>query len=98
MVVLWAGKLSTGLLGQMQAVLPAKNAKFKKLGDLLEDFAEGLGWPDRPERHDRWCWRRQDWQVDCMITRRKPKDVPALKSEISKILRDAQILDFGHHR
>ncbi len=35
--------LARAFLGQLQAVLPNKSDKFKKLGDLLGDFAEGVG-------------------------------------------------------
>jgi predicted KAP-like P-loop ATPase len=35
--------LARAFLGQLQAVLPAKSEKFRKLGDLLGDFAEGIG-------------------------------------------------------
>ncbi len=35
--------LARAFLGQLQAVLPAKNEKFKKLGNLFGDFAEGVG-------------------------------------------------------
>ena len=36
-------KLARTFLGQLQAVLLAKSEKFKKLGDLLGDFVEGVG-------------------------------------------------------
>lgn len=80
--------LARAFLGQLQAVLPGKSEKFKKLGDLLSDFAEGIG-----------------GLVDLTGTtfgagtlvgkalsrfKRKPKDVPALKAAISKVLADAQ--------
>lgn len=80
--------LARAFLGQLQAVLPGKSEKFKKLGDLLSDFAEGIG-----------------GLIDLTGTtfgagslvgkilgnfKRKPKDVPALKAAISKILADAQ--------
>src|SRR5690606_26281232 len=35
--------LARAFLGQLQAVLPAKSEKFKQLGDLLANFAEGVG-------------------------------------------------------
>lgn len=80
--------LARAFLGQLQAVLPGKSEKFKKLGDLLSDFAEGIG-----------------GLIDLTGTtfgagtlvgkvlsnfKRKPKDVPALKAAISKVLADAQ--------
>lgn len=82
--------VARAFLGQMQAVLPAKNVKFKKLGDLLSDFAEGIGGLIDLSGMTGGAGSKIGKLVG-MITRRKPKDVPALKSEISKILRDAQI-------
>lgn len=81
--------LARAFLGQMQAALPAKNAKFKKLGDLLGDFAEGVGGLIDLSGMTGGAGSKIGKLVG-MITKRKPKDVPALKSEISKILRDAQ--------
>src|SRR5690606_1374815 len=81
--------LARAFLGQMQAVLPAKNAKFKKLGDLLGDFAEGVGGLIDLSGMTGGAGSKLG-QLIGMITKRKPKDVPALKSEISKLLRDAQ--------
>ncbi|MDK2126223.1 KAP family P-loop NTPase fold protein [Parachitinimonas caeni] len=81
--------LARAFLGQMQAVLPAKNAKFKKLGDLLGDFAEGVGGLIDLSGMTGGAGSKIGKLIG-MITKRKPKDVPALKSEISKILRDAQ--------
>ena len=81
--------LARAFLGQMQAVLPAKNAKFKKLGDLLGDFAEGIGGLIDLSGMTGGAGSKIGKLVG-MITKRKPKDVPALKSEISKILRNAQ--------
>lgn len=81
--------LARAFLGQMQAVLPAKNAKFKKLGDLLGDFAEGVGGLIDLSGMTGGAGSKIGKLIG-MITKRKPKDVPALKSGISKILRDAQ--------
>ncbi|MFM5209965.1 P-loop NTPase fold protein [Aeromonas caviae] len=81
--------LARAFLGQMQAVLPAKNAKFKKLGDLLGDFAEGVGGLIDLSGMTGGAGSKLG-QLIGMLTKRKPKDVPGLKSEISKILRDAQ--------
>ncbi len=81
--------LARAFLGQMQAVLPAKNAKFKKLGGLLGDFAEGVGGLIDLSGMTGGAGSKIG-QLIGMITKRKPKDVPGLKSEISKILRDAQ--------
>jgi predicted KAP-like P-loop ATPase len=81
--------LARAFLGQMQAVLPVKNTKFKKLGNLLGDFAEGVGGLIDLSSMTGGAGSKIGKLIG-MITKRKPKDVPALKSEISKILRDAQ--------
>lgn len=81
--------LARAFLGQMQAVLPAKNTKFKKLGDLLGDFAEGVGGLIDLSGMTGGAGSKIGKLIS-MVTKRKPKDVPALKLEISKILRDAQ--------
>lgn len=81
--------LARAFLGQLQAVLPAKNAKFKKLGDLLSDFAEGIGGLIDLSGMTGGAGGKIGKLIG-MVTKRKPKDVPALKSEISKVLREAE--------
>ena len=80
--------LARAFLGQLQAVLPAKSEKFKKLGDLLGDFAEGIGGLIDLSGMTSGAAGKLGKLIG-MVTKRKPKDVPALKSEISKILREA---------
>lgn len=81
--------LARAFLGQLQAVLPAKNEKFKKLGDLLGDFAEGVGGLIDLSGMTGGAAGKLGKLIG-MVTKRKPKDVPALKSEISKVLKDAK--------
>lgn len=81
--------LARAFLGQLQAVLPTKSEKFKKLGDLLGDFAEGVGGLIDLSGMTGGAAGKLGKLVG-MVTKRKPKDVPALKSEISKILREAK--------
>lgn len=81
--------LARAFLGQLQAVLPAKSEKFKKLGDLLGDFAEGVGGLIDLSGITGGAGSKIG-QLIGLVTKRKPKDVPALKSEISKILREAE--------
>jgi len=81
--------LARAFLGQLQAVLPTKSEKFKKLGDLLGDFAEGVGGLIDLSGMTGGA-AGMIGKVIGMVSKRKPKDVPALKSEISKILREAE--------
>jgi predicted KAP-like P-loop ATPase len=80
--------LARAFLGQLQAVLPTKSEKFKRLGDLLGDFAEGIGGLIDLSGMTGGAAGKLGKLIG-MVTKRKPKDVPALKSEISKILREA---------
>lgn len=80
--------LARAFLGQLQAVLPAKSEKFKKLGDLLGDFAEGVGGLIDLSGMTGGAGSKIGKLIG-LVTKRKPKDVPALKSEISTILREA---------
>jgi predicted KAP-like P-loop ATPase len=80
--------LARAFLGQLQAVLPTKSEKFKKLGDLLGDFAEGVGGLIDLSGMTGGAGSKIGKLIG-LVTKRKPKDVPALKSEISKILREA---------
>lgn len=80
--------LARAFLGQLQAVLPTKSDKFKKLGDLLGDFAEGVGGLIDLSGMTGGAAGKLGKLIG-MVTKRKPKDVPALKSEISKILKEA---------
>jgi len=81
--------LARAFLGQLQAILLNKSDKFKKLGYLLSDFAEGVCelidlsgvTGGRAGRLGKLVGK---------LTKRKPKDVPALKSEISEILEKAK--------
>jgi len=79
--------LARAFLGQLQAVLPAKSEKFKQLGDLLADFAEGVGGLiDLTEVSG-----GAGGLIGKLLgqAKRKPKDVPALKDSITGILQMA---------
>jgi len=80
--------LARAFLGQLQAVLPAKSEKFKKLGALLGDFAEGIGGLIDLSGMTGGAGSELGKLIG-MATRRKPKDVPALKAEICKVLKEA---------
>jgi len=81
--------LARAFLGQLQAVLPTKSEKFKKLGNLLGDFAEGIGGLIDLSGMTGGAGSKIGKLIG-LVTKRKPKDVPALKFEISKILREAK--------
>ena len=80
--------LARAFLGQLQAVLPSKNENFKKLSNLLGDFAEGVGGLIDLSGMTGGAAGILGRLV-MVATKRKPKDVPALKSEINKILKNA---------
>ncbi|MTI78914.1 MAG: hypothetical protein FH754_16605 [Marinobacter sp.] len=80
--------LARAFLGQLQAVLPAKSDKFKKLGDLLGDFAEGVGGLVDLSGMTGGAGSKIGKLIGT-VTKRKPRDIPALKSKISSILREA---------
>lgn len=81
--------LARAFLGQLQAVLPNRSEKFKKLGDLLANFAEGVGGLIDLSGVTGGAAGKLGKLIR-MLTKRRPKDVPALKSEISTILREAK--------
>ncbi|RYY02282.1 MAG: NTPase [Gammaproteobacteria bacterium] len=81
--------LARAFLGQMQAVLPAKNEKFKKLGDLFSDFAEGVGGLVDLTGVTGGAGGLIGGLIG-KFAKRKPKDVPAIKEGISEILRKAE--------
>lgn len=76
--------LARAFLGQLQAVLPEKYAGFKKLGDLLAKFSEGIGGlidltglaPGAGGVLSKLLGK----------VGRKPRDVPALKAAITEVL------------
>ncbi|GAA5316352.1 MAG: KAP family P-loop domain protein [Candidatus Pelagadaptatus aseana] len=80
--------LAQAFLGQLQAVLPAKSDKFKKLGGLLGDFAESVGGLIDLSGMTGGAGGKVGKLIG-MLGKKKPKDVPALKSEICKILDEA---------
>ncbi len=79
--------LARAFLSQLQVVLPTKSEKFKQLGDLLTDFAEGIGGLIDLTGVSGGA----GGPIGKLFGRakRKPKDVPALKESITAILRKA---------
>jgi predicted KAP-like P-loop ATPase len=80
--------LARAFLGQLQAVLPGKNTDFEKLGDLLADFADGLGGLVDLTGITSGAGKIVGKGIQQAI--RKPKDIPALKSKIRKILEESR--------
>lgn len=81
--------LARAFLGQLQVVLPSRSEKFKKLADLLGDFAEGVGGLVDLSGMTGGS-AGTIGKLIAKLTKRKPKDVPALKAEISEVLREAK--------
>jgi len=79
--------LAHAFLGQLQAVLPTKSEKFKKLGDLFADFAEGIGGLIDLTGMTGGAAKGIGKLVG--RAKRKPKDLPALKESITAILEGA---------
>lgn len=75
--------LAHAFLGQLQAVLPVKFAGFKKLGEKLAEFSEGIG--GLVELAGAVGVGGIVGQGLKLIGT-KPKDIPALKNEISELL------------
>ena len=76
--------LARAFLGQLQAVLPEKFVGFKKLGDKLAEFSEGLG--SLVELAGAAAGVGGIVGGGLKMLARKPKDVPALKRDIADIL------------
>ncbi|MBF0561007.1 MAG: AAA family ATPase [Alphaproteobacteria bacterium] len=80
--------LARAFLGQLGTVLPQKSEKFRKLGDLIGKFSEGIGGLADLSGAGHGIGKAVGGLL-AQVLKRKPKDVPALKNEIVKILRDA---------
>lgn len=79
--------LARAFFGQLQTVLPAKNKKFKQLGKLLTNYAEGIGGLIDLAGVSGGAGRL----IGKLLghAKRKPKNVPALKESITAILQKA---------
>ena len=77
--------LARAFLGQLQAVLPQKDEKFRKLGSMLGDFSEGIGGLVDLSGVTGGGGRILG-KFFASITKRKPKDVPGIKDDICKLL------------
>lgn len=81
--------LARAFLGQLQAVLPQKDAAFEKLRELLGDFSEGIGGL-LDATGVTGGFGGSAGTVLQTIIKRPPKDVPDLKEEMCDILRKAR--------
>lgn len=79
--------LARAFLGQLQAALPDKDENFKKLGNLLGDFADGLGGIIDLSGITFGAGKVLGESIKQVM--HKPKNIPVLKSEINKILKEA---------
>jgi predicted KAP-like P-loop ATPase len=84
--------LARAFLGQLQAVLPAKSEKFKKLGGLLGDFAEGIGGLIDLSGMTGGVGAKLGKLIG-MATTRKPKD-DSLKSSMMSISPGSRIVHY----
>ena len=79
--------LAKALLGQLQAVLPEKYAGFKAIGDKIAEFSEAIGGAaDVVGTATGQGWLGGIFRSGARLAARKPKDVPALKASLSKLL------------
>lgn len=81
--------LARAFLGQLQAVLPAQSKDFAEIGQLLGDFAEGVGGLIDLTGYTAG-WGQKIGALISGSSKRTPKDVPALKSKISDFLLNAK--------
>ena len=79
--------LARAFLGQMQAVLPAKYERFKALGDKLGQFSEAIGSVgDVVGTLTGQGWLGGVLRGGTRLAARSPKNVPALKEALCKLL------------
>lgn len=79
--------LAKAFLGQLQAVLPQKYEKFRAFGDKLSEFSEALGGVgDVVGAVTGQGWLGGILRSGSNMAGRKPKDVPALKDILSRLL------------
>lgn len=79
--------LARAFLGQLQAVLPAKHAGFKALGDKLAEFGGALGGAaDLAGAAFGIPLGGKAIEASAKLLATKPKDVPALKNAVSALL------------
>lgn len=79
--------LARAFLGQLQAVLPAKYAGFKELGNQLSQFSSAIGGAvDIAGAYFGIPLGGKAIEAGAKLLASKPKDVPALKKAISALL------------
>lgn len=81
--------LAQAFLGQLQAVLPERYGGFKAIGDKIGEFSEAIGGvADVVGTATGQGWLGGVFRSGAKLAARKPKDVPALKQSLSKLLRE----------
>jgi predicted KAP-like P-loop ATPase len=78
--------LAKAFLGQLQLVLPQKYKAFKDVGYKLSEFSDGIG--GLVELAGAPSWLAGLIGKGVKLAAKKPKDVPQLKADISKLLRE----------
>lgn len=81
--------LAKAFLSQLQAILPEKFAGFKAVADKIGEFSEAVGGiVDVVATATGHGWFGGIFRSGTKFVARKPKDVPALKTALSKLLRE----------
>jgi predicted KAP-like P-loop ATPase len=81
--------LAKAFLGQLQVVLPTKYEKFRAFGDKLAEFSDALGGVgDVVGAATGHGWLGGVLRRGTKLAGRAPKDVPAMKKELSDLLLD----------
>jgi len=83
-------ELARAYLHQLQAVLPGKSKKLEKLGKVLGEYAEAVGGLIDLTGVTGGLGAKLGRVLGSLLEN-KPKDVPALKAKIGKVLREARI-------
>ncbi|MBC8740616.1 AAA family ATPase [Paraburkholderia sp. UCT31] len=81
--------LAKAFLSQLQAILPEKYADFKAIADKIAEFSEAIGGVvDVVATATGHRWLGGIFRSGAKLVARKPQDVPALKTALSKLLRE----------
>ncbi len=80
--------LARAFMGQLRAVLSRKSGRFKELGSLLSSYTEGIGGLADLTGYTGGAGKYIGSMLGA-LWKKTPVDIPALKEQISKLLRQA---------